>query len=321
MRPSVTSTALLIILPFSHAVAIPLAEEFTHPIAYIPIPSFQANSLEPIIAPTVTILDKADLLTPGTVLSGSPGPGPRTSGTEKRDIIGGVDNRFLQIKTGNPWDYIGRLTFSFRNANGNYNAICSAALVGPRHLATAAHCSPYWDPNLGTLTSSVTFQPNYDQGTRGYTTAAVTNIFAVGPFNSTVVASCDEGNDWAIFVLNQRLGDKYGWFGMKMIDPSKRSNFWHEGYPSDLGGAQRPYVQERISRTHILTCAAGVSPYLWTDADANHGQSGGPLWLLPEADGVRYLYGVLSMGSAQVSLFGGGQPLVNAAARARQQFS
>lgn len=80
-------------------------------------------------------------------------------------------------------------------------------------------------------------------------------------------------------------------------------------------------MQEQIKKVTTSIPNCGGAPYpLFTDADAATGQSGGPLWLLPEADGVRYLYGVISSGSATWSAYAGGQAFVNVVANARRDF-
>lgn len=92
------------------------------------------------------------------------------------------------------------------------------------------------------------------------------------------------------------------------------------GYPADLGGAERPYVQSGITGRTTAQCNSGNSGPIVTDADCMPGQSGGPLWLLPEADGVRYLYGVVSAGDPNANLYAGRTAFVNAVANARRDF-
>jgi len=188
------------------------------PIAHVPV-STVLNSA-PGITPNIHLLNKTDLLTEGTIVPGSPGlePIPTPATPQKRDIIG-PDNRFLQSKTGNPWDYIG--SFAWQVGNDGYR--CSASLVGPRHLATARHC-------YNTTNSAITynFRPNYDQGTRGYTTAQATDVMYIP---GTLTDECSYGDDWIVMVLNQRIGDKYGYFGVKQFSNSEanQANFFHEG--------------------------------------------------------------------------------------------
>ncbi|KAF2105160.1 hypothetical protein BDV96DRAFT_655900 [Lophiotrema nucula] len=75
------------------------------------------------------------------------------------------------------------------------------------------------------------FRPNYDKGTRGYSTAKVTKVLLLpnqhpfeGPTNY-----CSIGQDWAILVFDTRIGEQYGYFGAKQIDESTSGfNFWNE---------------------------------------------------------------------------------------------
>ncbi|KAF2446776.1 hypothetical protein P171DRAFT_519138 [Karstenula rhodostoma CBS 690.94] len=285
---------LLALASLPSTFALPVLERdgpYKHPIARVHISSALTNA--PGITPNLHILDKADLLSEGTIVSGSVGPNPIPTATrpQKRSVIG-AESRYLQTKTGNPWDYVGRLEWGV----GNDGYRCSGALVGPRHLATARHCF-----NTTNTAITYTFRPNYDQGARGYTAGQVTNILYV---SGSLTDTCSYGDDWAVMILNQRLGDKYGYFGAKQF-AGTTATFWHEGYPFDLGGSERPYLEQSISGKSASQCNSGTTGPILTKADASDGQSGGPLWLLPEADGVRYTYGVLSSGSATDTLFAG----------------
>lgn len=184
-----------------------------HPIAHVPQSVAPQSFGTP---PKVIYLNKTDLMTPGTVVPGTPGEVSARSTLQERYVIG-TDDRVLQTKKGNPWDYIG----SFAWSDGGR---CSASLVGPRHLATARHC---FDRTAGS-TVTYQFRPNYDQGTRGYTTAAVTTVLYI---NGELGDTCSYGDDWAVMILDQRLGDKYGYFGVKQFDSSKAGQaiFWSEG--------------------------------------------------------------------------------------------
>lgn len=207
------------LVAWSYAHAHPVVErdeQYKHLIAHVPQ---SLTSQITGVSPKIELLNKADLLEPDTVVPGSLGPLQATNDLEERSVIG-TDNRVLQVKTGNPWDYIGNLAWQI----GRDGYRCSGSLVGPRHLATARHC-------FNQTNNQVTYQfrPNYDQGTRGYTTAQVTNaLFLPGDIED----GCSWGDeDWAVMILDQRIGDKYGYFGVKQFDGTKagKPNFWHEG--------------------------------------------------------------------------------------------
>jgi V8-like Glu-specific endopeptidase len=219
-----TQTVLFVTLAafsaFAFAVPRPLKERagpYVHPIAHIPQPIGPQIIGTP---PKIILLDKADLLDPQTVVPGSPVGLTSRSLQEERDIIG-TDNRVLQTKTGNPWDYIGSFAWSAQGGR------CSASLVGPRHLATARHCL---DTTAGS-TITYQFRPNYDQGTRGYTTAMVTTALYIP---GTLGTTCSYGDDWVVAILDKRLGDMYGYFGVRQFNATKANQaiFWHEGKSS-----------------------------------------------------------------------------------------
>lgn len=218
MKLGAYKTSFVALASLRSTFALPVLEgdgPYRHPIARVPISS--ALTTAPGITPNLQILDKADLLIEGTVVPGSVGPDPIPTPTrrQKRSVIG-AESRYLQEQTGNPWDYIGRLEW----AVGNSGYRCSGALVGPRHLATARHCF-----NTSNTAITYTFRPNYDNGNRGYTAAQVTDIlYASGSLTDT----CSYGDDWAVMILNQRLGDKYGYFGAKQF-AGTTATFWHEG--------------------------------------------------------------------------------------------
>ncbi|KAJ4220976.1 hypothetical protein NW759_007046 [Fusarium solani] len=251
------------------------------------------NSESPV--PKVKTLSREDL----KPFSGqSPKPSNITDPLKIRAIIG-PDDRVLWDSQQYPYSAIGRIS-------GSDGGSCSAALVGPRHVATAKHCVP---PE-GVTTR---FQPMYFDGERA------------GGSDSIEIIDMEQGDgpcfqmeDWAIFILADRLGDSFGYLGATTIDCDAQKNkpiFLHVGYPGDKGSS-KPYRQEGISVVRCADCAPGGP--LETDADGIPGQSGGPLWL--EQDGPPYLYGVLSGVGEEGTGFASGQNLVNAISKARADY-
>lgn len=218
MKFGSSKNSILALASLQAAFALPVLEQdgpYRHPIAKIHISA--ALTTSPGVTPNLHILDKANLLSEGTVVPGSLGLDPISNSTrrQKRSVLGG-ESRYLQTKSGNPWDHIGRLEW----AVGNDGYRCSGALVGPRHLATARHCF-----NATNTAITYTFRPNYDQGPNGYTAAQVTSIYYVA---GSLTNTCAYGDDWAVMILNQRLGDTYGYFGAKQFTGTT-ATFWHEG--------------------------------------------------------------------------------------------
>jgi len=196
--------------------------------------------------------------------------------------------------------------------------------VGPRHVATARHCFLKWQ---GQLPATIKFQPNYfDTERRGHANV-VTRIHI--PVDGEVPGGagiCTDRYDWAIGILDSRLGDTYGFLTPRALVASElnQPSFYTLGYPSDLNSAvKRMYRQEGISFINNTDCDA-ANPVQLTTADAAGGQSGSPMWKLE--NNVRYHYGVISggifegNGNYRGTYIAGGQAWVNAVAGARSNY-
>lgn len=126
-------------------------------------------------------------------------------------------------------------------------------------------------------------------------------------------------------MLDNTLGSKLGWFGVKVADPGVRRDwpgFWSMGYPGDRDGTLRPY---RVQGNPILSSKPwdcdGLGP-VYTDTDVSGGQSGGPLW--GRVGDKRYIWGTLSVGiqsgGESWSGWASGQDMVSAIDRVRRDF-
>ena len=120
----------------------------------------------------------------------------------KRYIIGDDDRELWQGEEAIfPGAAVGRLAF----VDGS---ICSGALVGPRHVLTSKSCIPEMP--------SGRFAPGYnndDQFGNSYFTALIQ--VDITPDD------CLWKNDFALLILNDRLGDQVGYFGVELPDPEK----------------------------------------------------------------------------------------------------
>lgn len=111
------------------------------------------------------------------------------------------------------------------------------------------------------------------------------------------------------------LGNDRGYFGAKVFnykEQMNKANWYHMGYPSDLGNFLQPYRQGQISVLDFTPPPRGrctiIHGALTTDADMSVGQIGGPLWLGPEwdPDGNRYVTAVASRVESSYSVFSAG---------------
>lgn len=222
-----------------------------------------------------------------------------------REIIG-TDNRVVYNMTIYPYNTMVRIEFGF--------VVCSGVLIGPRHVATSRTCAPQY----GTVPGGYKFSPNYYNGDR-FPTAGFINWYML----PVGFGDCAVKDDWAIFILDQRLGDQQGYLGAKTFDASTQLNkaqFFHFGWGKD--NRKVPVRQEAIS---VKSIGSGCEPVnegsLRTDADVDIGQLGGPLWAVENGD--RFVYGVLQQELANnqgYSPFAGGSNFVAAVGKTRADY-
>jgi V8-like Glu-specific endopeptidase len=161
-----------------------------------------------------------------------------------------------------PWG----LVCLVENATGDSG---SGVLVGPRHVLTASHVID-WHSDL-----DVTVEVHaHDRTARARAVAdRVGRYTSVDPgdgFDKT-----DE--DYAVLVLDRRLGDRFGWMGARMYDSGwDRDELWYSiGYARDVANMRRPIWQPKFYLDE-LAADYGWGRAMNTNADAVHGQSGSP---------------------------------------------
>lgn len=226
---------------------------------------------------------------------------PAEEGLQSRDVNGVDDRKLYSGPAELPYSAMGRLL----SRNG---FVCSAALVGPRHVASARHC---YQPGVG-----LRFQPLYDQGERldgAFVTAAISK-------KGETAQMCDHKDDWVVFVIDQRLGQQYGWLGFRNLnsDIAGKTEWWNFGYPTDLGNGERPYYQGPFAADLLPTLQCQNGGPLTSDMDAASGQSGGPLWV-NQADGA-YVVGMHSASQPGFSVAAHGSEWFDALSFARVNY-
>ncbi|KAJ1326136.1 glutamyl endopeptidase [Microdochium nivale] len=225
------------------------------------------------------------------------------AGSSKRYIIGN-DDRESWSNADYPYSSIGKIQWS----SGVW---CTGTLVGPRHVLTARHCTPINGEQV-----SIRFSPFFYDGETRYPGTQVTDIL----WTNARENDCDQGQDWAIHILQDRVGEARGYFGARAFTANdlNRNFLYHVGYPGDRDNGNRP-IKFSNGRAHSIGPCFGDSP-VRTDIDAAGGQSGGPLWEFAGGDAGRYVMGVLSTGGPSETAFSSGQQMVNAVASARNDY-
>lgn len=136
---------------------------------------------------------------------------------------------------------------------------------------------------------------------------------------------CGFKNDWAILILDRRLGDELGFLGAKLPEQGKNYEHFHVGYPGDKeNGLQMwrsPHKENMILEDRSWGCDH-TGPF-FTRTDSMGGQSGGARWQVDD-DGKPYVWGTLSVGLAVGSdaVFGwaSGNRMMDGINRARSEY-
>lgn len=182
--------------------------------------------------------------------------------------IFGAENRRAFRDTSYPWSTVGLVQTNRGSGSG--------VMIGPRHLLTVSHVID-WDAPAGFAADWVRFTPSYYDGGAPFGEAYGTHIYWYVKEDGDGFISGNEGDfDYAVVVLDRRLGDTTGWMGARGYDDDWDSlAAWsHMGYPGDLNNGQRPTWQGgfRVDGTD----AAAQS--ILHKADVFPGQSGGPVF-------------------------------------------
>ncbi len=118
---------------------------------------------------------------------------------QARDHFFGHDDRNFVDVTQMPWRAVGLLSMQ--------DGSCTATLIGPRLIATAAHCM---EGVTGTPIKGITFragaQGNSQQGFANVVSAVVAPDYS----EESAPPNGGNGNDWAILTLDRDLGTEIG---------------------------------------------------------------------------------------------------------------
>lgn len=170
----------------------------------------------------------------------------------------GADDRMMVEAGQYPWSAMGRL-------NNGLGGHCSGVLVGPRLLATAAHCLLNQRTRAIIPVGSLTFVAGYDRGQ--YLKASKVARLHPSP-GWKYGGQSARTDDWALLELQEPLGEEVGWIGLG-DDPAPGQTVTAAGY-----GKDKAHVPTAHVGCHVLERRGAL---LLNDCDAVQGDSGGPV--------------------------------------------
>lgn len=221
------------------------------------------------------------------------------------------DNRMVFQDTQYPWSTVGLVETNRGSGSG--------VVIGPRHLLTVSHVMD-WTAPPGFAADWVRFTPSYFDGDAPFGEAYGAHIYWYLQEDGDGFISGNEALfDYAVVVLDQRIGELTGWMGARGYNDDWDSlDVWsHMGYPADLNSGQRPIFQGGFQ----LDGSDDAAQALLHTADVFPGQSGGPMFGWWEGDVGPRAVAVQSWQNASTNGASGGMDLRDLVALARTEFA
>jgi protease YdgD len=217
--------------------------------------------------------------------------------------IKGADDRVAVAANEYPWSTLGRV-------NNGMGGHCSGVLIGPRLVATAAHCLWNKKTRQPMPAHALRFVAGYDRGE--YLAFATVERMIVAPGWTFGLAYSSElaGHDWALLVLDKDLGAQVGWVALGEA-PAIGQSVVTVGYGQD---------KAHIPSAHMgCTVTGRLGSVATHDCDAVHGDSGAPVLVWKAGSPRLAAIHVATFSMTGGKVLGGAVPVTAFAAEAAKQ--
>ncbi len=204
-----------------------------------------------------------------------------------------------------PWRCVCRVVSGSRGGCG--------ALIGPRHVLTASHVIDW---------QALTVSVSLVQGGTTLGSAVATHIMAYEKISDVTYTNADD--DYAVVILNTRLGDSFGMFGARTYDSgwdNETANWWNVAYAPDIS-TSTPVFQTGFFLDEDDFDLGGGRMLITKTGDFVKGMSGSPVFGFWNVGPL--VVGVASAGGSGLGNFNaiaGGSNLTRLIAKARADFS
>eukprot|EP01026_Neomeris_dumetosa_P006031 TRINITY_DN1186_c1_g1_i1.p1 TRINITY_DN1186_c1_g1~~TRINITY_DN1186_c1_g1_i1.p1 ORF type:complete len:327 (+),score=22.16 TRINITY_DN1186_c1_g1_i1:141-1121(+) len=188
------------------------------------------------------------------------------------ETVIGIDGRQYVVDTTRyPYRTIGRLVYQC----GSSYYTCTATLVGPRTIITAAHCI-VWEEYRRSC-SNFMFSPGQQQSYKPFGTFGVVSV----SYSSKYLDNPNSDNfDFGVLTLDTDIGSLIGWmtFGYDCSDVVQ--DLLTAGYPADLDESSSTMYYDDCYNQGVDACYSGYT--FKHTCDTSGGQSGSPMFTYDE---------------------------------------
>jgi V8-like Glu-specific endopeptidase len=163
--------------------------------------------------------------------------------------------------------------------------VCTATLVGKRHIITASHCAPWRNYQDNSPPDDMIFEAAYNPGTP-YSDAKIIHAYWYVKNSGPSWTQGNQGGDWLVGVLDRDMQLTNGYLGLQTYLPQYSGQYlWSVlGYPLGIYSGMRQMSESPLAVTDVQKATYGD---IYTVEGLFQKASGAPLYTKNEAGATR----------------------------------